>query len=411
LQDAVLLRKCRNLARDDPARALVLLWCHLRHQGSFERGFSRDLCLLDAKRAGNEFAGGNTAPNVHPVALLRAVDEHLALLDLGHEPFVRRIEVPVPPSAERCAFFVVPRPPRWGSRLALGQPGHLEFWMRRHQVVPTDFRGISIEIHRLSHDLLQKLAADRMAYVTGGFSDGILPEWSERSPFHCRQLKDSEARWRSVLKLLEDACGRGTALIVLPELTIDAQVRARMREWLRQQASGGRIGLVLAGSFHEGGTGGEAEEGSGHNVARLLDGYGDEVLQQKKLRPMRTTAGAASVDEDIEAGSHVGLLAAPFGLVGVAICLDFCEIGDAPVAELWQALGPALMLVPSMGGDTTNHAHRSKARPLALRHGTTTLVASQHPEKALACGLVCRRDAKARTGKPLLFGVLTWTGD
>ncbi len=85
---------------------------------------------------------------------------------------------------------------------------------------------------------------------------------------------------------------------------------------------------MLAGSFHEPAAGGAAGQGRGRNVARLLDGYGDEVLQQQKLRPMRSTAGGAAVDEDVEAGRSVRLLDAPFGLLGVAICLDFCEIGD-----------------------------------------------------------------------------------
>ena len=409
LQNELLLRRCRDLAGEDPARALVLLWRHLRQQGAIDQGFSRDRCIREAEQAGELLAMGKTPQAVHPVALLRAVDEHLAMGDLGQEPLVRQVELPAAPPSESGSFFVVPRPQGWASRLALSQPGHLEFWMRRHHVIPTVFRGISIEIQRLSWDLRKSLAAARMPFAAGGFLDGILPDWSERSPYHCRQLTNPDGRWRSVRKLVEVARKRGTTLVVLPELTIDPQVRAHLRDWLREQLPSSGFGLLVAGSFHEARTGDGAVGGQGHNIARILDGYGDEVLQHKKLRPMRTTAGEAVLDEDIEAGSYVRLLDAPFGLVGTAICLDFCEIGDAPVAELWQALGPALMLVPSMGNDGTNHAHRERAKPLALQHGTATLVASQDPVVALARGMLWDQAARASARKPVLHGVLEWT--
>ncbi len=236
MPDEVLLRTCRKLASDQPARALVLLWRYLRDHGNFEHGFSRDRCLREAERAQTDLEAGRPLPQAHPAALLRAVDGYLAQLDLGQEPRVRRIDVPGAPSRE--SYFVVSRPRGWRSRLALGQPGHLEYWMRRHQVVPTNHRGISIEIHRPSHDLLDLLAAPQMPFVTGGFRDGVLPDWNEQSPFRCQRLRDPDTRWQSVLNLLAEARGRGAALVVLPELTIDPQVRARLRDWLRAQPQG-----------------------------------------------------------------------------------------------------------------------------------------------------------------------------
>ncbi|HYL05787.1 MAG TPA: hypothetical protein VE075_07090, partial [Thermoanaerobaculia bacterium] len=235
MQNQLLLRRCRALAGEEPARALVLLWRHLRQQGNINQGFGRQRCIREAKQAGELLAAGKPPPAVHPVALLRAVDEYLALVDLGQEPRVRQVELPAAPSSETGTFFVVPRPPGWASRLALSQAGHLEFWMRRHQVIPTVFRGISIEIQPLSLDLRTSLAAARMPFTSGGFLDGILPDWNERSPYRCRQLKDPDGRWRSVSSLVEEARRRGTVLVVLPELTIDPQVRARLREWLREQ--------------------------------------------------------------------------------------------------------------------------------------------------------------------------------
>jgi predicted amidohydrolase len=145
-------------------------------------------------------------------------------------------------------------------------------------------------------------------------------------------------------------------------------------------------------------------------VAYAFDNLGDEVLRHAKLRPMRAIPQGRVVDEDLEGGRTVRLLHAPFGLVGIAICLDFCEIGDTPVTDLWRAVGPALVLVPSMGEDSTHHAHRSKARPLALQHETVTVVASQHPEGTEASGLFWDREGREAEDRPVLFGVLEWTG-
>lgn len=396
MQDELFLRKCRKLAGSEPARALVLLRLYLRRQEAFEEGFSRHRCVAEAARAEAALAAGDAPPAVHPVALLCAVDRYLAAsCDVGHEPLIRRIEAP------EGAFLVVPRAPGWESRLARNQPGHLEFWMRRHQVVPAEIRGITVEVRRPSRDLSQRLEASRLRFATGGFLDSVLPAWNDRSPYSCRELQDPEARWTSVCELLQQASRRGTTLVVLPELTIDPQVRARLRDWLIEHGPAHGLDLVVAGSFHE----------EKRNVARILDGHGDEVVHHRKLRPMRSADDGSNVDEDIQGGHCIRLLHAPFGLVGTAICLDFCEIGDVPVAELWGAVGPALMLVPSMGSETTNHAHRNRARPLALQHGTTTLVASQHPKEPLACGLAWSRAARPRRAKPVLYGALQWTTD
>jgi predicted amidohydrolase len=166
---------------------------------------------------------------------------------------------------------------------------------------------------------------------------------------------------------------------------------------------------VVAGSFHEDDSG--AAEGSGprRNVAHAFDGHGDEVLRQVKLRPMRAMPGDQVADEEIEGGSSVRLIHAWFGLLGIAICLDFCEIGDSPVTDLWRAIGPALMLVPSMGADPTNNAHREKARPLARQHGTAVVVASQHPLENAALGLSWDSGSGAHQDSPVLHGALRWT--
>jgi predicted amidohydrolase len=204
-----------------------------------------------------------------------------------------------------------------------------------------------------------------------------------------------------VQAVLEEARSHGATIVVLPELTVDPEVRRRLRQWLRENPSH-PFALVVAGSFHESRPGVEA--GPGQGVARVFDAFGDEVLAHVKLRPMRTEKKDRRIAEDLEGSRKVDLVLAPFGLLGVAICLDFCESGDVAVANLWTRVGPALMLVPSMGGTSTNNAHGRRAEDLARVHGTATVVASQHHEEKAALGL-CWRVSRTTNGEPTVDAV------
>jgi hypothetical protein len=94
------------------------------------------------------------------------------------------------------------------------------------------------------------------------------------------------------------------------------------------------------------------------------------------------------------------------GLVTVAICLDFCEKSDDPVGLVWARLAPALILVPSMGEDSTNDAHLLKAKDLFDKQGGRVLVASQHDREPRGLGLGFCGDASSRfcplVGSPIL---------
>lgn len=119
--------------------------------------------------------------------------------------------------------------------------------------------------------------------------------------------------------------------------------------------------------------------------------------------------GNREAAEEIEGGVSVRLIHAWFGLLAVAICLDFCESGNAPVTDLWREVGPAVVLVPSMGASSTNHAHQEKARLLARQHGTAVLVASQHPKQSQALGLAWDGGKVPSRDRPVLHGQLRWT--
>lgn len=396
--DDLFPRRVTRLARKDPARAIVQLWLHLGIQGNLEHGFERTACEFQAKQGLRALKNGENLPPMHPAAALRAVDSYLAFLDSGHETRSRRVDEKAP---EADAFWLVPRRASWSSRIADSQAGHIEFWLRHYQVVPVSHRGIRISVTRPPRSLGKP--RDDMLFLAGGFIDGVLPQWNDASPYQCLVLTDANVRWQSVEGLLTKAAECGASLVVLPELTVDAEVRERICAWLREKRQRSAFDLVVAGSFHE-------ESGdSRRNVAYIFDDFGDQVFQHMKLRPMRAMPGGHTVDEKITGSAEVSLIQAWFGLIGVAICLDFCESGDTPVTDLWRAAGPTLMLVPSMGADTTNHAHGEKARALALQHGTATVVASQHPETREALGLFWNSNGALTEARPILEGVLTWT--
>lgn len=406
-QDEFLVPRCWRLVRRDPWQALVLLWSQLRQQGNLDEGFERRRCEEQAEAATRAlFDEGDELPTVHPAAALRAVDEYLCAQEAANAALARRVELPA-----GDAFFVVPRRPGWVSDFAAGQAGHLQYWMRRHQVVPRIHRGITVEIWRPADRLLNLLARPRIPFAAGGFLDGVLPAWTESSPYRCHCLTDPARRWTSVEALLADAQGRGASIVVLPELTIDGEVRDRLCTWLQERPRSSPFALVVAGSFHEDDSGSPEGPGPRRNAARVFDGYGQEIVKQLKLRPMRAAPKPErrATDEDVEPGRKLRLIHAGFGLIAVAICLDFFETGDVPVADLWTMVGPALVLVASMGDETTNHGHRQRANDLRRQHGTAVIVASQHPEDSDALGLFWDRRGTEAEAKPVLQGVLEWT--
>lgn len=400
-------------AADAPAEALVRLYLHLRNDRHFERDFQWERCETEAEHLLERLSIGPPFPITHPAAALRAIDRFmLEARDPGQpNEQVRFVDVPAEEGGGR--YWLVRRRPGWSSHLAAEQAGQREYWLRGHQVVPALHDGIGIAVKRPHERLWRRLEGAAIRFAAGGFLDGVQPNWTSTSPLSCRKLIDPESRWTSVQAVLEEARSHGATIVVLPELTVDPEVRQRLRRWLRENPSH-PFALVVAGSFHESRPG--VEVGPGQGVARVFDAFGDEVLAHVKLRPMRTEKKGRRVAEDLEGSGQVDLVLAPFGLLGVAICLDFCESGDVAVANLWTRVGPALMLVPSMGGSSTNNAHGRRAEDLARVHATATVVASQHPEEKAALGLCWRvggtangeRTVDAVSRAPVLLDELKW---
>jgi hypothetical protein len=365
-------------------RALVRVWRHLEDHQHCQTGLNRSTQEQRAAEALRALRTEGAIPDVHPFAALRALDEHLADFEVGFRLGQRVHHV------EEEGAVVVPRPPGWTSVLARGQPNHRVFWMRLHHVLPSLHKGIRVHVTAADHRLDDALGGDELRVWAGGFIDGAAMAWKERPP----TLQGRELRAASLVDRLAEVAHARSQVVVFPELCLDPGAWDILLKWLAS-TSDHPVVLLAGGSCYEGRS----------NRARLVDADGQDVIPPHvKLEPMRAPVG----DEDIDAGDELRLVATRKGLVGIAICLDFCEGGEAPVATLWSAVAPALLLVPSMGTESTNHAHQDKARGLQLLHASTVLVANQHPDAARAWGLLLRPGEKALVEDGCITGTMPW---
>jgi hypothetical protein len=358
------LTEILDRAREHPEAALVELFlglapdvftlqeeAHAAASGGFEARVG----------AWGEAIEGGDVPSLHrgaTLALLVALDRAVHAGTVGEQRAPRRFGTPPGDG------WLVPRPAGWRPSRQLN---HLAHWLECHWIVPAKVVGFDVRIDQ-DAGLLRALAPVGAGGVlriwTGGFDDNVHPEWIEPPPYRCTELENPEARWASIEALLDAAAAVGAHIVLLPELTATPALRVRVQDRLAG-ASHPHV-LVVPGSFHE------VEGDRPVNLAIAADAQGREVLVHRKLLAMRTEA----IVEHVRPGAEVRLLVTPFGLLGLAICLDFCE-GIGPGGQIWSAIGPGLVLVPSMGKESTYNAHRAKAHRMWLEHGTVTAVASQ----------------------------------
>lgn len=325
-------------------------------------------------------------PDVPIAAALAALDQFLGQ---SERPVEIRRSVRVP---DGSLYHVVPRPNGWHSPYGEEKCDFREYWARRFHCIPAVQNGIAVRLAQ--QDPTSPLAFPFVA-VAGGFEDGIKPDWHDReahAPWRATELTNAEGRWKSVRGYLERARADQASVLVLPELTVDAAVLHETKKWLDSERPT-HLALVAAGSFHK------TCDGDYFNVAWLLDGQGRQLLEQRKLLPMRRKPGE---DEGVLAGRELWLLATNLGLVAIGICLDFCVVPGTAVGALWPAIGPALVLVPSMAEESANVKHIQRAKDLYDQHGTRVLVASQPTgtnAKAKACGIVSGPESPTQRGE------------
>jgi len=381
---------------DYARRRLVELWVQLSDDHPLVQDLEGELLYKDVKgsveAALQVLVEGETfGAEWNKLVLLRALDTFLAgqegTASTGGEV---QLGTPVRLQDEQL-YFLYRRPPSLRQPRVEGQMGHLRRWTRHHQVVPEKLRGYEIVFVRPSRQLSRELARLRqdrqpLKVAIGRFEDGVSPDWMARHRPHFRAetLTAPETRWKALSGLLERARTAGAHVLVLPELTVSPDLRLRIQGWLAEHADMHSLLLVLPGTFHEADPAGQA--GEVVNRTELLDAYGQPVLTHTKLlRFGKWESGA----EHIRLGKRIQLLTLPLGLLATPICLDFCEAAP-PLPELWNDLGPALLLVPAMGDSPNRSAHAAAARRLLITRGSVTVLANQPMSPgASAPGFIC----------------------
>ena len=126
--------------------------------------------------------------------------------------------------------------------------------------------------------------------------------------------------------------------------------------------------FVLPGTFHQ------KFDGKYFNYTELYGPTGKPVLSHCKL----TFAGTRDKYEKISTGRNINLLDTMIGLMGIPICLDFCE-EKYPYGNLWEQIGAHWFLVPAFGDKSNISAHLRRAKALHRAHGTVTALSNQTP--------------------------------
>ena len=378
-----LLTTCLREGASHPTLALARLYLGLRENhpateiavrtATTDQGRHADRVSTLGSHLDRAAAIAEVVDDADCLALLEALDTFAADQFAGREPAVVLVESPgVEAWVQRRPTFVNP--------VFARQPNHLQYWMRRHWVFPTRHHGIEIHVRSANDSVLfgaglaDALTSGELRVHLGGFDDGVTPQWNAPRPHYgCITLSDEEARWASIIAVIEAAACEGAHVLVLPELTVTPALRGRVAKWLARNPDH-PFHIVVPGSFHL------QLDRVRRIVAVALDRFGDEILVQRKLHPMRMAPGGSDVPdgaiEDIDGDSRIELTSTPLGLLALSICLDFCEEGGA-FADLWHLIGPGLVLVPSMSGKATREAHQRRAQSLHRAHATISAVAIQ----------------------------------
>jgi len=173
----------------------------------------------------------------------------------------------------------------------------------------------------------------------------------------------------TVVGQIEAAIAEGCFGIVWPELTVPPQLRGVIADALRGRAleTDDRPApqVVVAGTWHE------TSRRKVKNVATIFDGYGNITLRYEKFIPYEDKNLGV---EKIVPGNKIPVLVTDDQLIAFAICKDFCDLSvNLPYPEL----DVDLVIVPSMGGDTTMTGHQDTAKKIRVRYGAHTFVVQQ----------------------------------
>lgn len=273
---------------------------------------------------------------------------------------------------DRSAYIV----PLRRNVLKQGGPTKGQSFSRRgllyHRVIPTDVRGIEV---RLSvHPDCEVRGRSSADADPGGRRMGAAlfadMELSVEHPEEGRFLVTGVRCDGGVSAALDAHCNeirtRKCDTVVWPELTMEpSSVRHLSRSLSGDPLDTPLPAVLVAGSWHK--SIGEDKKG---NIAPVLNGRGEVLLEFGKNQRFKFGEHV----EDIEQSGTIHVLVAGRELIAFTICKDFCDLGiDMPVLKL----DADLVLVPSMGRETTMRSHLVNMEVIKIRHGARAFIVQQ----------------------------------
>ncbi|VIO69553.1 hypothetical protein CI1B_27590 [Bradyrhizobium ivorense] len=314
--------------------------------------------------------------------LIREIDRVLA---------ERRSQWPIAPShwhLEKLGCWFIPRQGVSALRTARRGQAYSKRGMLFHRILPDVIQGYPV--HVVDNRTLHSKAADARKWRMGACLFEALepvPEFSvidDEKRFIVIGIKASSAEG-TISTQITDALRENCIAIVWPELTVPPDLREKIVRLVRDRDVMDELEapeLLIPGTWHE--TNGQGIV----NRARIYDGYGEERLVYDKIAPYGDDDWGT---ENIIAGRRICVLATEGALIGIAVCLDFCDVGSSP----FGSLDVDVMLVPSMGNDRTMQGHQTTATQVEVKFGTRSFVV-QHPTGASS------KDGRLGTILPLL---------
>jgi hypothetical protein len=320
------------------------------------------------------------AIQAHPLALIRALDDYLAMTRLPDSQSASTSRSANVIKEDGKGYWLVPVLLDARRHAAMNrQPARLARWFHHHAALPArTAHGIEVTaalsrsaLHTALENLSNQSDPKLKAWIAH-FDDGADVVWDQKiSPignWRTLSVEPHASRQDALLQTLAAAAQAGAQVVVFPEFTLDLQHRDQVAVYLRQNPSD--IQLVVAGAFHE------PEQATNpldaYNTAPVFTGSGRRLFVHRKLRLFgRDDVGA----ECAQVGNSLHVLVTPIGCMTVLICKDFLD-EDARVDNLLAEVPVDWVWVPSYGDETTLRGHKERARKLAtVTVGTSCAVA------------------------------------
>lgn len=361
----------------DPRLFLVWVWCVLISMPDTGRegytslkeghgdGHGLDAEMQRLRDDGLAMRGLDTVPSNQVrwlAALTRLIDDELASVDLWPREPERWTSQEWRPEGYPC--FVVPVQRDY--RLRNGKEAEYRA-TRFHALVPAHVGEIDVDLFLYDDSTGE---GEPMVWLYGAaVFDDVTLTWN---PIGEDEFLLSGAPGPSAKEAIEEQVRRalddGCEVLAWPELTVPPERLRTIKEALGQNPleSPRRIPLVVAGSWHVEGDNGFV------NRCEILQAGGRPLTHCDKRRRYEFHGRK----EAIVPTRRVPLIVMDDRLIAVSICLDFC---DDRVPDLYADLGVDLVLVPSMGKESTMASHERHAASLQSRHGGVTFLVQQHP--------------------------------